>query len=356
MPIKNLFSLFVCLSIFVSCSTDDDNPDIPEPSGAYTDGVFILNEGNFGQGNSTISFLDSQSGNVTHNIFNAVNEEDLGDTATDIAFYGDLAFIVVNVSNAIQVVDRHTFEFVATIDTDLNNPRKIAFLDGMAYVTNWGEGGNPDDDYVAVFNAEDFELITKIAVEEGPEDILEQGGRLFVAHLGGWSYNNVISVILNNEVVKTIEVGEGPNSLAAGNNFLWVSASGLPDWLGETAGSISKISLSSLEVVQDYAFEDVSQHPNHLNLSNGNVFYTLGSEVYSFAASETSLPSSPLYTLEEVDYLYGFTIHNGKAYVASADPGFTGNGKLFIFEAATGDLSDSFDTGINPNGAYFNQL
>ncbi|WP_029036490.1 YncE family protein [Salinimicrobium xinjiangense] len=356
MQIKNLFYFLLASSILVSCSTDDDNPDIPEPSGAYTDGVVILNEGNFGQGNSSVSFLDPQSGNVNHNIFKTVNGEGLGDTATDIGFYEDLAFIVVNVSNTIQVVDRHTFEHVATIDTDLNNPRKIAFLNGMAYITNWGEGSNPDDDYIAVFNAKDFQLSIKIAVEEGPEDILEQGSKIFVAHLGGWSYNNVVSVISNNEVVKTIEVGEGPNSLAAGNDFLWVSASGLPDWMGETAGSISKINLSTLEVVQDYTFEDVSQHPNHLNLNNGNVFYTLENEVYSFATSETSLPATPLYTLEEVDYLYGFTILEGKAYAASADPGFTGNGKLYVYEAATGSLSSGYDTGINPNGAYFNSL
>lgn len=354
MRIKNFFYLLFSLSLLVSCSTDDDHTNIPEPSGAYTEGIFILNEGNYTQGNSTVSYLDPQSGNITHSIFNTVNGQDLGDTATDIGFYEDLAFIVVNVSNTIQVVDGHTFEIVATIDSDLNNPRKIAFLDGMAYVTNWGEASNPDDDYVAVYNAEDFELATKIAVEEGPEEILEQGNRIFVAHLGGWNYNNVVSVISNNEVIKTIEVGEGPNSLAAGNEFLWVSASGLPDWLGETAGSISKISLSTLEVAQNYVFEDVSQHPNYLNLHDGTVYYTLGSEVYSFATSENSLPATPIYTLEEVEFLYGFTIHEGKAYAASADPGFTGNGKLYIYEAATGSLTATHDAGINPNGAYFN--
>lgn len=354
MYFKNLFYFCLALIVLSSCEAEDDNTNPPEPSGTYTDGIFILNEGNFGSGNSTVSFLDSESGNVSHDIFNAVNGEDLGDTATDIGFYEELAFIVINVSNTIQVVDRNTFDAVATINNDLNNPRQIAFLDGMAYVTNWGEGSSPDDDYVAVFNAEDFELVTKIAVEEGPEDILEYGDRIFVAHQGGWSYNNVVSVISNNQVVKTIEVGDGPNSFAAGNDFLWVSASGLPDWMGETAGSISKISLSSLEVVQDYVFENASQHPNYLNLESGKVYFTLGTEVYGFATSETSLPSNPLYTLDEVGFLYGFTIQDGKAYAASADPGFTANGKLYVYNAATGDLISSYDTGINPNGIFFN--
>lgn len=355
MQFKNLFYLFLALTVLASCEADDDNPIPPEPSGAFTDGIFILNEGNFGQGNSTVSFLDQQAGNITHDIFNAVNEEALGDTATDIGFYEDLAFIVLNASNIIQIVDRHTFEAVATIDTDLNNPRKIAFLDGMVYVTNWGEGANPDDDFVAVFNAENYELLTTIAVEEGPEDILEQGNRIFVAHQGGWSFNNIVSVISNYEVVKIIEVGEGPNSMAAGNEYLWVSSSGLPSYLGETAGSISKISLSTLDIVQDYAFERVEEHPNHLDLENGRVYFTLDREVYSFMTSENSLPAIPDFILDEVGYLYGFTIYEGKAYATSADPAFTGNGKLYIYEAETGSLSASYDTGINPNGVFFNR-
>lgn len=354
MQFQKFFYLFLTLTFLASCEADDDNTNIPEPSGAYSDGIFILNEGNFGQGNSTVSFLDPKAGNVTHNIFKTVTGVDLGDTATDIGFHDDLAFIVVNVSNTIQVVDRHTFEAVAIIETDLNNPRKIAFLDGLVYVTNWGEGSNPDDDYVAVFNTQNFDLVTSIAVEEGPENILAEGNRIFVAHQGGWSFNNLISVISGTEVIKTIEVGSGPNSLAAGGEFLWVSSSGLPDYLGETAGSISKISLSTLEVVQDYAFQEVQQHPNHLSLDNGSIYYSLGDDVYSFATSETSLPASPVYTLNEVEYLYGFTIQEGKAYAASADPGFTGNGKLYVYDSVTGNLSATYNTGINPSGVFFN--
>ena len=145
--------------------------------------------------------------------------------------------MVVNVSNKIEVVEDGTFLKMATIESNLENPRKIAFLDGMAYVTNWGDASNPFDDYVAVFNAETFEFITKIAVEEGPEKILVEGNRVFIAHKGGWNFNNTISVIEGSDVEEIIQVGEVPNSLAAGNGFLWVSSSGLPNYAGETAGS-----------------------------------------------------------------------------------------------------------------------
>lgn len=355
MQFKNLFYLILALTVLVSCESDDDNPGPQEPTGAYADGAFILNEGVFGQGNSSISFLDLQAGNVTHNIFNGVNGEDLGDTATDIGFYEDMAFIVVNVSNMIQIVDRNTFEVIATIDTELNNPRKIAFLDGMAYVTNWGEGGNPDDDYVAVFNVENFDLVTRISVEEGPEDILVEGERVFVAHQGGWSFNNTISVITGNEVEKTIQVADVPNSLSAENGFLWVSSEGLPAWAGEeTAGAISRIDLSTLEVTKTLRNAAASWHPSHLVVEDSRVYYTLGKEVYSFGTGEESLPSEADFTMEEVVNLYGLKLHNGRIYAASTTADFNGDGQLFIYNVTTGNLEDTHETGINPNGIYFN--
>lgn len=356
MQLKNLYYLFFAL-IFLSSCEIDESPTPPDTSETFAGGIFVLNEGNFGSGNSSVSFLDPKTEEITHNIFSDANGSSLGDTATDIGFFEDLAFVVVNVSNTIEIVDRNTFVTVATINTNLENPRKIAFLDGLAYVTNWGDGSDPEDDYVAVFDAESFELITKISVEEGPEAILAEGNRIFVAHQGGWNFNNSISVISANEVEKTIEVGEVPNSLTVGNGFLWVSSSGLPDYAdaGATAGSISKIDISTLEVVQEYNFQDVQNYPKNVSFDNSRVFYTMVDGVYSFDATETSLPATPDFILNEAVFLYGFAVYGGKVYAASANSDFTGNGKLMVYEAAGADRLQMYETGINPNGIFFNE-
>ena len=341
------------LSLLVSCETDDNSGPGTETPGAYGDGFFILNEGLFGQGNSSVTYIDPAKNEVNHGIFAEVNGVDLGDTASDIGFYDDMAFVVVNVSNTIEVVDRNTFMTIATIDSELENPRKIAFLDGMAYVTNWGDGSSPDDDFIAVFNTDNFELITSIPVEEGPEAILAEGEKIFVAHQGGWSFNNKISVISENTVEKIIEVGEVPNSLSAENGALWVSSAGYPDWAGETAGSISRIDLSTLEVAKIFSNASASWHPSNLVVKNGMVYYTIGTEIFSFGAGEESLPSEAIFEMQEVVNLYGFKLYDGRVYATSASADFTGDGKLFIYDAATGNLENTYDTGINPNGVFF---
>ena len=355
MQLKQWSYFFFFAFLLHSCDVSDDSPPLPEGPATFENGILVLNEGNFGQGNSSVTYIDPATGLTTLKIFEGVNELPLGDTATDMVIFGDHVYIVLNVSNTIEVVDRRTFETVATIDSELNNPRKIAFLEGMLYVTNWGDGGDPTDDYVAVYATQNFDLLTTIPVEEGPEDIVSSNGRVFVAHAGGWNFNNKISVIAGTEVQKIIEVGQVPNSLAAAEGSLWVSSAGLPDYAGETAGSISKINLSTLEVENTFSFPDAGQHPANLTFHAGKLYYTLRSEVYSFSTSAEELPVISDFPIEEVAYLYGFEIHEGKVYAASANPDFTGNGKLFVYDLSGGNLTGQYDTGINPNGIFFNE-
>jgi hypothetical protein len=50
----------------------------------------------------------------------------LGDTGQDVGLYNDLAFVVLNYSNKIEVINRYTMVHVATIDSIVT--RFIAFL------------------------------------------------------------------------------------------------------------------------------------------------------------------------------------------------------------------------------------
>jgi hypothetical protein len=51
-----------------------------------------------------------------------VNPKTLGDTGQDVGLYNDLAFVVLNYSNKIKVINRYTMAHVATIDSGLSNP------------------------------------------------------------------------------------------------------------------------------------------------------------------------------------------------------------------------------------------
>jgi Tfp pilus assembly protein PilP len=355
MKLKSLLFLTAGIMFMTSCEKDDVSA--PVEKGDYTNGIFVLNEGNFGSGNSSVTFVDQDLTSSTNNIYKNLNGgASLGDTAQDLAFYGDYAYIVLNVSNTIEVVDRNTFEAVATIDSELNNPRNIAFQEDLAYVTNWGDPSNPDDDYVAVYQTEDFSFINSIAVAEGPEAIVSEAGKLYVAHMGGYNFNNKISVIdVSDNSVEIVQVGDVPNSIEVENGYLWVLSGGKPAYAEEeTAGQITQIDLASLEVVDRYLLKDKSQHPDHLEIDGNNIYYTIGNNVYTFEKGAARLPEQELFAAEEVTALYGFAVRDGNIYITSATADFTGDGMLYVYDASTGSLLSELGTGINPNGVYFN--
>lgn len=356
---KNKFFIFaLTLVTLFSCSTDDDNPPAPLPEGAYSDGLFVLNEGNFGSGNSSVSFISEDLSSIEQQIFQNTNSgSGLGDTATDIGFYENYAFVVVNVSNKIEIVDRNTWESIGTIDENLSNPRKIAFSDGKAYITNWGDGNDPADDYVAVFEVSDLSFVDKISVEEGPDEIVSEGDKIFVAHAGGFSFNDLVTVIdsTSDTVLGKIQVGDVPNALAVQNGTLWVSSSGLPSYAseGETAGSISKIEIATSKVIKEFIFPESNQHPANLVAHDGLLFYTLGNNVYRFSPEE-GLPETAFLEPDITGVLYGMQVWDGKLFLSAANADFTGNGEILIYDLNTKELLKTFEAGINPNGIFPN--
>ncbi|MAM20081.1 MAG: DUF5074 domain-containing protein [Christiangramia sp.] len=351
---KKKFLFFATLSLLLFSCSEDDSPITPEPEAAFASGIFVLNEGNFGSSNATVSFIDAD-GNVERSVFSAVNGTDLGDTAQSIAFYEDLAFIILNVSNKIEVVDRYTFEQVASIGTDLQNPRYAAIANGKLYVTNWGDGMDSEDDFVAVFDLADFALAEKIAVAEGPENILAINDKLYVAHQGGFSFNNLLSIIdsEDNTVKKTLEVGDVPNSMVVANGDLYVLSGGKPSYASEeTASSIAEISLDSDEVSDSWNFELSAGHAGNLSVVGGNLLYTINSDVFEWSGSG-ALPGSSSFSLTEPASIYGFDVTDDAIFVSSPTADFTGDGTVYKYDLS-GQLLDAYSVEINPNGVYFN--
>lgn len=353
---KLVIAILVSSIFFVSCSKDD-NVQPQTPLGSYANGVLILNQGGFGHGDASVSYMSNDFATVQNNIFSLVNPSiTLGDTGQDVGLYQNLAFIVLNVSNKIEVVNRYTMAHVATISTGLNNPRYIAFSNGKGFVTNWGDGTNTTDDYVAVINLSTYTVSSTIAVAEGPERIIENDNKLYVAHAGGYGFGNKITVInaLNNTVSTTINVGDVPNSLEINNGLLYVLCSGKPSYAStETAGSLVKINLATNSVVNTLNFSTTT-HPSNLKTVDSDLFYTVDSNVFKTTVSATTLPSTPLFstTSQGVYSVYSFTIKNNKIFVGDAGD-YNSNGKIYIY-SYTGNLEHNFTVGVIPAGFYFN--
>jgi hypothetical protein len=356
MNLKKLSILMLVSGLFfTSCSDDDNEPDFP--LGAYDNGLLILNQGNFGGGNSSISYLSTDLIDFQLNAYGAVNPNiPLGDTGQDIGFYQDKAFVVMNFSETIQVLNRYTLAHIATISTGLKNPRYITFSNGKGFVTNWGDPTDVTDDYVAVLDLSNYTITTSISVVEGPERILEENGKIYVAHLGGYGYGNSISIInaSNNTVSGTIAVGDLPNAMFTENNILYVLGGGKAAWTNdETLGTLTKIDLSNNAILGTFNFSD-GEHPSNLVEENGKMYYTIDGAIYTASITATALPSSSIFSTnpQGVYGVYSFAVKEDKIYVGDALD-FNSNGKIYIY-SLTGTVLHEQTVGIIPAGFHFN--
>ena len=319
----------------------------------FVNGVFVTNEGGFGAGNATLSFL-SNTNVLQNNIFAAVNPgSSLGDTAQSMFFDGDNAYIIMNGSGTIKVVNRTSLELVTTI-TGLINPRYMTVYNNKIFVTCWGNPTNTTDDYVAVLNKSTNQPITTISVPEGPENIIVDNNQLYVSHKGGYGFGVFVSIleadlaILNGSLV----VGEVPTSIQAVDGFLYVLCSGKPNFSGsESAGSLVKINLNTELVTVLYNFP-LTLHPSNLKIVGQDVYYTINSNVYKTSLLNPELPATPLLSVtpQGVYGIYSFNVIDDILYVADAGD-YTTAGKVYTYSTA-GTLLNSFTVGVIPNGFY----
>jgi len=316
----------------------------------YINGVLILNEGMSGTDTATLSFLPNGGTAIQNDIYGAANPgATLGDTGQSLSFHGDKAYIILNLSNRLRVVNATTFQLEATLNTGLSNPRYMAFANGKGYITCWGG----DTAYVAVLNLETNTIETTIEVEAGVERIVEVNGKLYAAHKGGFGYGTTISVInpVTDTLETTITVGDVPNTMIADNGFLYVLCEGKPNWSGdETYGKLVKINPADNTIASTLDFP--SLHPSNLKLADGNFYYSVFGDVYKMAMTATELPTEPLFSLAtpQLYGIYGMDIVDETLYVTEVT-GFTVPAKANLY-SLDGTFIEFFTAGISTNGYY----
>ena len=312
-------------------------------------GLFIVNEGNFQYGNSTLSYYTPDDNVVENEVFFRANGMKLGDVAQSMTIYGNRGWIAVNSSHVLFAIDVATFRETGRVE-NLPSPRYVHFVsDTKAYVTQlW-------DNRIFVIDPSTYNITGTITV---PGMTLENGSTEQMVGIGRyvyctcWSYQNRIIVIdtATDAVVDELTVGIQPRSIVADcNNKLWVLCDGGYDGspYGQEAPRLMRIDPASLTIEQTFTFRR-SDAPRELQInSEGTVLYWINNDVWSMDVASTRLPVRPLLEQRETKY-YGLTIDpvSGEIYVADAID-YQQQGIVYRI-ARDGTLLDSFRVGINP--------
>ena len=334
-----------CSIFFVSCSSDDNATTGGEVSlGQYEDGVFVLNEGNSNVSSASVTFI-GKNGTQENDVFTNVNPKapKTGSYLQNMFFDDSRAYIVSGQANKITVVDRYTFKFIASIDSDFKNPRYGTISNGKAFVTNAGaDWFSKSDDFLTVINLSNFST-SKLPMNNWCERITEENGKVYVAN-GYYESGTSITVVnaANNTIEKVIELGFSPNSMEEEDGILYVVGS----------GKLAKITLSN-QTLTGTPMNLVADSKN-LDIDNNTIYFTSNASVFGMPIEASVAPTTPIFTYQPNSVsgaMYGFAVNDGKIYIGDVGS-FSSDSQINIY-TLTGSLIDTKTVGVAPNGFYF---
>ena len=245
------FSLFyiACLILAMASSCREDFYIIPSqnqdtgvaPTRGDIVGMYVLNEGNMGSNKASIDYLDLDENKPTvhyhRNIYSERNPnvvKELGDVGNDIKIYGSKLWIVVNVSNKVEVATADSCKRITQIN--IPNCRYLAFKDGFAYVSSYVGPVKFDKDaplgMVYKVDTVDFKKKDSVVVGYQPEELCIVDNKLYVANSGGYrapNYDHTLSEIdlATFKEIRKIKVGLNPHHCQVDHyGQIWVTSRG----------------------------------------------------------------------------------------------------------------------------------
>lgn len=339
--------------IFISCEEKE-----PLRQFYKHGGVFILNEGNYTYGNASLSFYDAGTKEISNQVYYKANGFPIGDVLQSMVLKDTLAFLVVNNSGKILVIDSRTFKYVASI-TGFTSPREILLIDNeKAYVSDLYNNS------LSVVDLRNYKITSHIPLKKSSESMVKFGKYVFV---GNWSKQKSIQRIdaSADVLVDSLVVTLQPNSMVLDkNDKLWVlSDGGLSSFPGGKAKAcLTRINPASFTIEKEFLFPDLNSAPTRLcvNQTKDTLFFLNGSwgssinngGVYRMPVNDELLPSFP-FIPENGRLFFGLGVDpvDYNIYVTDAVD-YNQAGWVYRYSGSAA-IVDSFKTDIIPSGFCF---
>ncbi|HKI44355.1 MAG TPA: DUF5074 domain-containing protein [Balneolales bacterium] len=322
--------------------------------------VYVINEGNYGQANASVTTYDVSNGTTVGNAFYKKNKVLLGDVAQSSAVINGDLYILVYGSSKIVVTDKSTLSLVKTINYDTNKekgPRQmVAVNSSKAYVTNL------DSKNISVVDLANNAITSTIPLGSGPEGIVISNGKAYVA-LSNLGQGDSVAVIdaKTDQMIRKLKVADNPVDVAVDNQGrVWVVCVGNYGYDSkgnynpslETFGKIEVIDSSNDSIIKTI---DVGGHPGDIALlpSMDRAYYNDGGIVSIDMKTLTTLGD----TLVSGAYYSMDVAHDDQTpqlFVADAAD-YVSSGTIYRYDLTSSmpKRISSFSAGIIPGSFQF---
>lgn len=355
------------LILLISCTKPEEQAPSTTPIGR----VFVCCEGNFMFSNASLSLYDPLAGTVQNELFYAINNFPLGDVLQSMTIQHDKAFLVINNSGKIVVMDPKTCRHTGII-TGLNSPRYVEHITPRKiYISDLYSPS------IAIADPSQLKVTGQIYLGRSSEQMASHQGFTYVC---SWSFSDKVYKIDNqtDTVVDSLNVALQPNSMAIDKyNKLWVLSDGAYKGapIGQQKPCITIINTLNFTVESQLEFDNINLSPSHLttNAAKDTIYYikgghgsqqnnnsatdgsdanTSGNGICRLGALERQLPQQVI--IPELDRLfYSLAIDPANSHIYVGDAiDYTQSGIVLRYSPG-GELIDQFKVGITPGSFCF---
>lgn len=333
---------FIFICHLFSCKEAEDAEPISIDANSRQ--VLILNEGNYRSANASLSLYYPDKGELEHQIFRSNNlNRPLGDVVQSITKIDNKAYVVVNNSSKIEVIDLTDFSSIATI-SGINSPRYILPISNTkAYISDLYE------DKVYILNPETYSITGTIDSKGWTEEMVMVNGMAFICQVD--SSQVLVINTQNDSIIKKIHTNKSPSSIGVDQNGkVWVACTG---GIQDTYPAIHKINSLNLQIENSLEWPNTDLSINHLSFGpeGRNIYYIMG-DVFQMDIRDSILSSAPLIESKGRNF-YGLGIdpYNGDIYLSDALD-YQQKGVVYRFDK-DGSEVNNFKAGLIPSNFFF---
>lgn len=353
---KSCKALILVLCWLASCKKDK-----PDSTARITPGntgsVYVVCEGRFMTGESTLYSYDPKTGSSSGDLYQGVNNQQLGDVFQSMARIGNRFFLCVNNSDKVVVLNAGNLMQSSVIT--IPKPRYVLPVSSSkAYVSS--EYHNK----VYVIDASSALVTDTIVLPyQNTEGMCAVNNAAFICT---WdtSCKSIFKVdIATNQVLQEIKVaGYAPQEAVVDREqMLWVLSGNQPE--GKN-GALTRIDPSSGDVLASYQFTDSADAIKPVfNASKDTLYFieanyyggTSNNGIYRMGIHDQTLPVVPFVAAKTFEYFWALGIDPVTNYVYIGDPkGFIQKGVVFVYKP-DGTAIDTFAVGLGPGHFYFDE-
>lgn len=304
--------------------------------------VYIVNEGNFGSGNSSISVFDASTNNVVDDIYFSQNNSHIGDVAQSLNLINGNFYIVVNNSNKITICNQN-FQKTGQI-SGLTSPRYIQKITNQrAYVTDL------KSNKICIVDLNQNIIAGYVSCPGSTERMAMIYNKVFVCNT---KRNYLYQINTSTNLIEdSVFVGINASSLVIDkNDVLWVLSSG--DASTNTLARLTKINTINNKVYSFFEFTSSSFNPDLCLNKTLDTLYFLNGGIFRMNISDTQLPSNPLVSKGSRNF-YGLGINPNDFTIYASDVlDYVQKSNVYVFDV-NGNQKNLFKAGYITNGFYF---